>query len=117
MSEPISVPADLKQKFSNFGTLSNLVSDQRKVLDDIHRMNQDAAGHDDETATKYQEQTKEGTENVSGLVEEIAGYLGLTQDSGHLAADMFAEAEAGNQDLGTTWMPTGTSVGRPGHSG
>ncbi|GAA4532627.1 hypothetical protein [Amycolatopsis samaneae] len=115
MSEPISVPPDLKQKFANFDGFSNLVSEQRRILDDIHRMNEDAGGHGDEVATKYHEYTTKGTENVSGLVEQIAGYLGLTGESGHVTASTFDATEDGNQQLTTGWTPTPTNVGRPGH--
>ena len=105
MADEIVVPANLKQRFSEFQSIAEITGRLRQNIDKINEANKDAAGQDDATANAYHKQVDRPTRDVSQLVGDIERLFGLTSQRGQAAADSLDDSDSDAADAATAWVP------------
>jgi len=105
MADQVSIPDNLKQRFSQFNSIAEVTQRLQERIVQINEANKRAAGEKDATAKAYHKQVDEPTQNLSGLVEEIAKLFGVTATRGTLAAQTLEDAAEDAREQVEAWKP------------
>jgi predicted metalloendopeptidase len=103
MADEVSIPDNLKQRFSQFDAIAEVTERLQGKIVKINAANKEAAGEDDATAKAYHKQVDKATDNLSQLVGDIATLFGVTSTRGTNAA---SSLEGGADEAGAearTW--------------
>ncbi|WP_326553462.1 hypothetical protein [Micromonospora sp. NBC_01813] len=103
MSE-LSVPSDLRLRFSRFGQAEQVLGRLGDTIDRIHDLNLAGAGDtSDEIAQVYRSKVDGPTANLKTLVGTVRDVLLMTDENGQQAGDTFEQGESDAGGLGRRW--------------
>src|SRR5690242_7240417 len=103
MADQLSVPDNLKNRFSQFNSIAEVTQRLRERIDQINEANKRAAGEKDATAKAYHKQVDEPTQNLSNLVDQIGKLFGVTATRGGLAAQSLEDAAEDAREQVEAW--------------
>ncbi|MDG4765992.1 hypothetical protein O7632_18065 [Solwaraspora sp. WMMD406] len=103
MSE-LSVPSDLRLRFSRFGQAEQVLARLDDAIDQIHELNLAGAGDtSDEIAQVYRSKVDGPTANLKTLVGTVRAVLLMTDDNGQQADNTFDQGESDAGNRGRRW--------------
>lgn len=107
MADDLSVPDELKQRFSaSFDSIVSLTKSLGDRIDQINKLNVHAAGEKDSIAKAYHSQVDKPTHDLSQLVDSIALLFEISGENGVGAAETLNKGEDEASTQAQSWDPS-----------